>query len=209
METKFYFLVSIMNNENIRQEIIKEFAREFNKDGPQLVLSSVASALHISKKTIYRYFESKTAIYDCILAQTCAEIHAVQDKIVNDSSLNTREKLFRILTIKSTNESVFDVSKMYEFLKYEPVFHQHLLAAYRTNWAPFSALIELGKKDGTLKKDTSAPFLVSLITKGYEMCYEGDFLARNKLTYTEAVTKIAEIVLAGVYANQDDCSKKR
>jgi AcrR family transcriptional regulator len=190
-----------MNNENIRQEIIKEFAREFNENGPQLILSSVASTLHISKKTIYRYFESKAAIYDCVLEQTCAEIHAAQNKIVNDSSLTTKEKLFRILTIKSSTESVFDVSKMYEFSKYEPVFYQHLLAAYRTNWAPFSALIELGKKDGTLKKDTSAPFLATLITKGYEMCYEGDFLARNKLTYTEAVKKIAETVLAGVYAD--------
>lgn len=201
METAKQIWVSIMNSEDIRQKIIQEFAHEFNENGPRLVLSSVASALHISKKTIYRYFESKTAIYDCVLEETCAEIHAAQNKIVNDQSLTTKEKLFRILTIKSTTESLFDVSKMYEFLKYEPEFYQHLRAAYRSNWAPFSALIEQGKKDGTLKKDTSAPFLASLITKGYEMCYEGDFLARNKMTYTEAVKKIAETVLAGVYAD--------
>ncbi|MFA6619779.1 MAG: TetR/AcrR family transcriptional regulator [Bacilli bacterium] len=190
-----------MNNEDIQDQIIKEFAREFNIDGPRLVLSSLAASLHISKKTIYRYFESKTAIYDCILEKTSEEIHAEQRKIVNDKDLSTKEKLFRILTIKSSTESLFDVSKMYEFSKYEPEFYQRLLNAYRTNWAPFTVLIEEGKKDGTLKKDTSAPFLVSLITKGYEMLYEGDFLTRNQLTYTEAVTKIAETVLGGIYAD--------
>lgn len=201
METTKQFWVSTMNTEDIRKQIIQEFAREFNIDGPRLVLSSIASALHISKKTIYRYFKNKTAIYDCILEKTSEEIHAEQNKIVNDQSLSTKEKLFRILTIKSSTESLFDVSKMYELSKYEPEFYRHLLKAYRTNWSPFTALIEEGKKDGTLKKDTSAPFLVSLITKGYEMLYEGDFLARNQLTYTEAVKKIAETVLGGIYAN--------
>lgn len=201
METTKQFWVSTMYNENVRDQIIKEFAKEFNEKGPQLVLSRVATTLHISKKTIYRYFESKTAIYDCVLKNTSDEIHAEQAKIVNDKSLSTKEKLFRILTIKSSTESLFDVSKMFEFLKYEPEFYLHLLRAYRTNWAPFTALIEQGKKDGTLKPDTSAPFLVSLITKGYEMCYEGDFLARNHLTYTEAVKKIADTVLAGIYAD--------
>jgi AcrR family transcriptional regulator len=190
-----------MPDSSLKNKIISEFARQFNIAGPKLTLSGISSALHISKKTIYRYFSSKEDLYEEVLAATSAEIHAAQLAVKNDPSLSTKEKLLRILTIKTKAEALFDVSKMYQLQKFEPVFYGHLLAAYRIHWECFSELVEIGKQDGTLKPDTSAPFLVSLLTKGYEMCYEGDFLARNKMTYTEAVKKIAETVLAGIYAD--------
>jgi AcrR family transcriptional regulator len=187
-----------MTDDTIRKQITTEFARQFNLIGPKTTLATLAKALHISKKTIYRYFKSKSDLYEKVLSATSDQIHAAQIAVRDDASLTTKEKLFKILTIKTEAEVLFDVSKMYQLKKYEPVFYSHLMAAYRLHWECFEALVEEGKTDGTLRPDASAPFLVSLLTKGYEMCYEGDFLSRNHLTYSEAVTELAKTILSGV-----------
>jgi len=190
-----------MIEQTLEDKILDGFVHAFNESGPSFTLSEIASYLHISKKTIYTIFESKTDIYETLLRKTMKEIHDAQKKVFEDPNLNTREKLLKILTIRTSSEDRLDVSRLFTVEKAEPVFYQHLLKAYETQWDYFSDLVAIGKKDGTLKSDTSAPFLIGMIAKSYEMLYEGDFLARNHMTYTEAVVKIAKTVLSGVYAN--------
>ena len=48
--------------ESVKAKIIEAFIMEFNADGTKLNLDNVAKRIHISKKTIYRYFSSKTDI---------------------------------------------------------------------------------------------------------------------------------------------------
>ena len=48
-----------MYRKDLRPEIVDSFIAEFNEFGPKLTLDRVSSRIHISKKTIYRFFRSK------------------------------------------------------------------------------------------------------------------------------------------------------
>lgn len=189
-----------MNDFSIRDRIVQGFIHEFNRKGPKLTMQDISDYLGMAKKTIYKSFKSKTAIYEFILKETSDEIHERQIAVSQDPSLSTKEKLFKILTIKTTSETVLDVARLAEVENVEPEFYKKLMHSYERQWDCFSNLVEIGKKDGTLKPDTSAQFLVALLSNGYEMFYKGNFLASNHISYTNAVTKLAEIVLSGVYA---------
>jgi AcrR family transcriptional regulator len=186
-----------MLDPNLKTAIKSTFISLFNVKGPALTLEDIATSLHIAKKTIYRFFGSKAAIYEDILTSSSTEILTEQKRIFNEPNLSTKEKLYQILTIRTQAEAQFDVAKLSNLNEYEPAVYQHLLQAYETQWHYFSQLVEIAKKDGTLRPDVSASFLVDVLAKSYESFYQNDFLAKNHLTYTEAVTKVAHLVLDG------------
>lgn len=183
----------------LKERITLEFLAQFSLTGPDTKLSSVASALHISKKTIYRCFKSKREIYENILREASEEILRGQKKVYEDPKMTTKEKLYAILTIKTTREMQVNIGKMFELEEKEPVVYEELLKAYESQWDYFTRLIEEGKLNGTLKKETSAPFMVALLSSAYERLYRDNFLIKNKMTYTDAVTLLAKVVLEGIY----------
>jgi AcrR family transcriptional regulator len=189
-----------MDIEALREKIIVEFLHQFSYSGPDTKLADVAKAIHISKKSIYKCFASKQEIYEKIISGTSKEILAGQAKVYHDPKMTTKEKLYAILTIKTTREMQVNMGKMFELESKEPEVYRTLLKAYENQWDYFAKLIEEGKKDGTLKSNTSAPFVIALLSSTYERLYRDDFLLQNKLTYTSAVTMLAEVVLSGIYA---------
>ena len=65
----------------IQEKILKGTIQVFNKKGLKLTMDDVADELKISKKTIYKYFSSKRAIYDIILERTSSYIVEMQKEI--------------------------------------------------------------------------------------------------------------------------------
>lgn len=189
-----------MYREDMRPVIVESFIREFNKHGPKLNLDDVASSIHMSKKTIYRFFRSKQSIYEYILNDASKQILTAQRLIFSKEGLSTKEKLFAIVTIKTDWETKIDLRHMNELQVYEPVVFQHVLEAYSTHWDLLLRLLEQGVQDGTLKKDANPAFLLNLFQHGMVSFYEADVLTRSKLSYSEAVELLAKTIFEGALA---------
>lgn len=188
-----------MKETDIQEKIIQAFIRIFNEKGYKVTLDEVASSIHISKKTIYKYFTNKASIYDYILLSAEEEIARKQSQIFTDSNMTTKDKLFAILTISTSREKEIDIAKVSDLGLAEPEFAHRLHIAYEKRWQYFILLVNQGRKDGTLRKDVKSDFLVHLLSAGMEMLYEEDFLRRNQITYTEGIRLLAKTVLEGVY----------
>mgnify|MGYP001198586949 CR=1 FL=1 len=184
--------------QNLKDQIIDAFIARFNEEGPALRLSEVATALHISKKTIYKVFPSKSSIYDTIIEKATAEIDARKEEIMT-SSESTKEKLLDILTIKTSYEEAFNMPRLSELKQGEPTVYANLLKAYETSWASFVKLLEQGKKEGIVVQEANIPLIVAALTGAYQSLYKDDFLKKNHLTYTQAVREIAKLVLTGAF----------
>lgn len=187
-----------MKEKDIQEKIVNAFIRIFNVKGHKTTLDEVAASIHISKKTIYKYFKNKAAIYDYVLVTAGDEIAKRQSQIFNDKDLSTKEKLYRILTITTSREKQIDISLVSDLGEAEPEFANRLKIAYEKRWQYFILLVNQGRRDGTLKPDTKADFLVHLLSSGMEMLYEKDFLRRNKITYTDGIMLLADTILSGV-----------
>jgi AcrR family transcriptional regulator len=188
-----------MSNENVKEQIIDAFISVFNEYGHKVTLDKVAAFLHISKKTIYKYFASKEEIYDYILLNASSEISAKQKMIYEDKTLSIKEKISRFLTIETNKEKEIDIAKLNELEVYDPVFYKKLITSYEKNWGQFIVLLNDGIKEKAIKENTNPLFIVSLLTSGMEMLYKNDFLKRSGLTYSEAIKELASTILGGIY----------
>lgn len=189
-----------MYREDMRPVIVESFIKEFNKNGPKLNLDDVASSIHMSKKTIYRFFRSKQSIYEYILNDASKQILGAQQRIFAQEGLSTKEKLLQITTIKTTWEDRIDLRHMVELKELEPEVYAHVLEAYDSHWDLILKLFEAGVQDGTLKPGSNPAFLVTLFQTGMVSFYATDILSRGKITYPEAIEMLAKTILEGVFA---------
>lgn len=189
-----------MYREDMRPTIVESFIREFNKNGPKLNLDDVASSIHMSKKTIYRFFRSKQSIYEYILNDASKQILNAQQAIFSTPDLSTKDKLIAILTIKTTWEGKIDLSHMSALQEYEPEVFAHVLDAYRGHWGLVEKVLEQGVEDGTLKPGTNVPMVLNLFQQGMTSLHCTDVLIRSKMTYSEAIESLSHTIFYGLLA---------
>ena len=187
-----------MEERDIKLAIVGEFVAQFNVVGPKVTLDSVCKPIHISKKTIYKYFPSKSGIYDFILEEATRNVVAGQKAVYEDPNLTTKEKLIRILSIRTDWETRIDISKIFQFEATEPSFYAKFIKAYQSNWDYFLSLMDKGKRDGTVKADVNPDIVVALLSSAMVNLYRGDMLAKLNIPYAKAIDQIASTVLFGI-----------
>ncbi|MCB9498776.1 MAG: TetR/AcrR family transcriptional regulator [Bacillales bacterium] len=181
----------------MKEEIILECINLFNIEGCKFHLDDVAKNLKISKKTIYKYFSSKEDILKTIVEESADAVKERQIAIYNDNTLETKEKLFQILTAKSKFENVLNLSKAFETEIYYPDVYTYFQKEFEKEWERAISLVQKGIDEGTFK-DMNIDLIKNLLLNGMQMLYKGDILARNHMTYHEAIIEIAKIVLEGI-----------
>ncbi len=188
------------NNRDVKMEIVHSFISEFNKKGHKATLDEVSSNIHISKKTIYKYFSGKKDIYSFVLSASSKYIHDAQAAIYNDNSLGTLEKFRKLLTIKTPFEDELDMNRLHELAEFEPEVYAETMTAYESQWFYFRELLRQGKKEGVFKADANEEFLVGLFASGMEMLYRPDLLSKTGMTYYQAICYLAETIICGICA---------
>ena len=186
-----------MGHLDIKERIVAQFLQEFNKKGYKVTLDGISEKLHISKKTIYKYFASKSDIYLYILDCVLDEVVSRQKEIFDDCSLSISEKIRSILSIHTEWEKEIDFSKMATLLEKEPEFEMELKKAYLVQWDYVRALLEEGKRAGIIREDLDIDLLVLMLSSSYEALYFSGIL--DKDSYSHQVEKIAGIVLDGCF----------
>ena len=186
-----------MGHLDIKERIVAQFLQEFNKKGYKVTLDGISEKLHISKKTIYKYFASKSDIYLYILDCVLDEVVSRQKEIFDDCSLSISEKIRFILSIHTEWEKEIDFPKMATLLEKEPEFEMELKKAYLVQWDYVRALLEEGKRAGIIREDLDIDLLVLMLSSSYEALYFSGIL--DKDSYSHQVEKIAGIVLDGCF----------
>lgn len=186
-----------MGESDTKERIVAQFLQEFNRKGYKVTLDGISEKLHISKKTIYKYFASKSDIYLYILGCVLDEVVKRQKEIFDDCSLSISEKIRRILVIHTKWEKEIDFRKMSLLLEKEPAFDEELKKAYQVQWDYVRSLFDVGKKEGAIRENLDIDLLVLMLSSSYEALYSSGILDRD--SYSHQVEKIAGIVLDGCF----------
>ena len=181
-----------------KEDILNTFIALFNFLGPSLTLSQVSKELHISKKTIYKYFSSKNEIYEAILDNVVEEISVAQKQIYDDPSLSLEKKIYKLLTIETEEEKKINMSKMSALADTEPKFFKRLMDEYEVRWDYFSKLVNEGKQQGIIKKDTNVYLVIRVLESSLQSFYRKDFFKFTGLTYTDAVKQLVNTIIEGI-----------
>lgn len=190
---------SLMRRISPKDKIVEQFIKDFNIKGPKVTLDNVSKEIHVSKKTIYKYFPTKVDIYLYILYTAREEVKEKQKLIYEDKTLSLEDKIRNILIIKTDKEKQIDLSKLQTLCEVEPVFYHELLKSYEIQWKYFRLLVEEAIAKKLMREDTDVDLLIMMLSTSYEALYSSEYLKKKGISYSAAIERIANQLLDGSF----------
>ena len=186
------------DREKLRKDIILSTIEVFNDRGVIFTMSDVATNIHISKKTIYKEFDSKEELLDTVVDYIFDNIKAKEDEIMHDKSLSTIDRLRLILGAMPENYRDIDFQNVYPFLEKFPDVCRKMQYRLATGWENTISLIEQGKKEGVVRKNVDIRFIKVMLEASIEKVLSDDMLSRTGINYIDALDQIVDILVNGM-----------
>ena len=186
------------DRDKLRNDIILSTIEVFNDRGVTFTMSDVATNIHISKKTIYKEFDTKEELLDTVVDYIFDNIKAKEEQIMNDKSLSTVDKLRKILGAMPENYRDIDFQNVYPFLEKFPEVSRKMQYRLATGWENTISLIEQGKKEGVIRKNIDIRFVKVMLEASIEKVLSDDMLSRTGINYVDALNQIVDILVDGM-----------
>jgi AcrR family transcriptional regulator len=150
----------------------------FERGIKSVSIEDICSKIGISKKTFYKYFESKEALL-LEIAKKYIETEKAKIDEIKSKSENAIQELYEIYQMNTV-----------ELMNLNSIFIEEIKKTYINVWQLMSNHIEVdsplliadnlkkGKKNGLYKTDTDIPFIVYLYTNNLLLVI--DYFAQNK-----------------------------
>jgi AcrR family transcriptional regulator len=186
------------DRDKLRNDIILSTIEVFNDRGVTFTMSDVATNIHISKKTIYKEFDTKEELLDTVVDYIFDNIKAKEEQIMNDKSLSTVDKLRKILGAMPENYRDIDFQNVYPFLEKFPDVYRKVQYRLATGWENTISLIEQGKREGAVRKNVDIRFIKVMLEASIEKVLSDDMLSRTGINYVDALDQIVDILVNGM-----------
>ncbi|KRM92007.1 hypothetical protein FC80_GL000187 [Liquorilactobacillus cacaonum DSM 21116] len=158
-------------------------------------MSQIATTLHISKKTIYKYFKNKDELIKDYVGEIFESNSFELDKIMNSDS-DDFGKIYAILKI--THKYRLPVSSLNEIKVSYPDLWNDFISLKEKNISCIFELLEHAKKIGKLKEDTNLRVLAKLLIKVGILVTDPKFLNDNEISLKDALNAIIKGILYGI-----------
>ena len=160
-------------------------------------IENLAVKLHISKKTIYKYFPSKNDLIKAVLNlyynQICAKVQAVE--------INLNDPLATISIILKTvyqQTSKMSSKTFYEVKLYYPDYWQKIEQFRENVIQQLSELFNIAQKQGLIRKDVNLYFIIQLIMKIVQDIFQPEFLVNSPYTFTNIIPSFIDLIMNGL-----------
>lgn len=183
----------------MRTRIMAAAVMELDEHGVRFTMGDLAARLAISKRTLYEHFESKDVLVSSIVDAVISDLHVQRCEIVNDTNLDLREKLIRMLAVKSKVFSdVSDRVKM-ELSQQYPGLWEKAHKAQEEQWDIIDNVINEGIAAGCFRP-IFVPVLRKVLQGSVTKIVDYEFLLQQRTTFHEMIGHIMDIILYGVMA---------
>lgn len=193
----------------MRERILAATLRQMNMRGIKFTTADLARGLGVSKRAIYEHFSSKEKLIEAVLDSILDDLRQQIADIVDDESLDIveRVKALMILYPKAfgpVNMQVIEDVKRFlpqEWTKFEYYFLER--------WRMLEKIIDEGAKKGLLAK-VDLVILNKVYMGTIDQLLDFQFLAQQNITFNNAMTKAAEILIGGLTVPScRNCGTKR
>jgi len=160
-------------------------------------MEDIALELHMSKKTIYKFFPSKS---DLVMAVANHFTKKMERKIlpILESDKNAIEKLADLLTLLSNTAGKIGDKVFKELKNHYPEVWQHV-DSFRTEmmYGNITKVYEQGKREG-LFLDFPTPIVMNVFVNAVRSTVNPEFIINNNFSIVTAAQTTFKIVLGGV-----------
>ena len=118
-------------------------------------------------------------------------------EVLEDESLSTLEKIRRILGVMPEGYREIDFRQLYILKDKYPEIYRQVENRLETGWETTIALLEQGMEEGVIRR-IDIPILKMMLEASLEQFFQRDVLLRNKISYTEALDEVVNILVDGI-----------
>lgn len=180
-----------------REEILKATIQVFNDKGLKFTMDDIAELLRISKKTLYKVFDDKEALFLAMVDYIFDTIKESERAVVEDDSLSTADKIHKILGVLPEGYKDVDLRQLYLLKDKYPKIYKQVELRLETGWEITIELIEQGIAEGCIQP-VKIPILKMMLEASLEQFFQRDILVRNQISYQDALDEVVNILMEGI-----------
>ena len=179
-----------------RQMILEGTIRAFNRKGLKFTMDDVAKELSMSKKTIYTIFRDKESLFFAMVDYLFDSIKESEQSVLNDESLDTLEKIRKVLGVIPEGYREIDFRQLYLLREKYPAIYQRVEERLETGWENTIALLEQGMREGVVRK-VDIPIVKMMMEAAIEQFFQRDILLQNGISYMDALDEVVDVLVDG------------
>lgn len=184
--------------QDLKTKIMKETIRVFNSKGLKLTMDDIAEHMGISKKTIYKYYDSKEEIFEYVVDYIFDGIKRREQEILDEEGLSLKERTRKLLAAFPEGYTEIDFTRLGELKDKYPKIYRKMKRRLESGWEPTLELLEEGKRQGIYRQDADFTIFKVMMDASVARFFETDTLRKSKIRYVDALNQVVEILLDGI-----------
>lgn len=189
----------------LRETILEGAIVVFNQKGLKFTMDDVAKVLSMSKKTIYTVFDDKESLFLTMVDYIFDKIKDSERQVLEDESLDTLEKIRRILGVMPEGYREIDLRQLYALRDKFPHIYARVEERLENGWESTIALINRGMEEGVIRP-VSIPLVKMMLEASLEQFFQRDILIQHQMNYVDALEQVADILVYGI-AERSECRR--
>lgn len=181
----------------LKETILQGTIQAFRSKGLKFTMDDIASLLGMSKKTIYTVFPDKLTLITEMVDYCFSSIKESEQRVLNDTTLDTVEKLRAILGVLPESYRDIDFEQLYLLKEKYPKVYKRVEQQLENGWEGTIALLEQGMAEGCIRQ-LRIPVLKTMMEATLEQFFQRDVLVRNGISYQEALDEVVNILVDGI-----------
>ena len=180
-----------------KEEILKATLQVFNDKGLKFTMDDIAERMKISKKTLYKVFDDKEALFLDMVDYMFDTIKESERAVVENEDLSTVDKIHKILGVLPEGYKEVDLRQLYLLKDKYPKIYKQVELRLETGWETTIELIEQGISEGCIQP-IRIPILKMMLEASVEQFFQRDILVQNKVSYQDALDEVVNILMEGI-----------
>jgi AcrR family transcriptional regulator len=165
----------------------------------RVTMEDIAKQISISKKTLYKYFESKDAMVEALLKAKLERMEKKFNTVVKDKTLGFEEKIKMLFSFVSMNLKSFNISFVSEIQTSYPVLWERL-QDFKSEavHSSFGKVMEEGFKQGFVRQDIDPTVLVDMYSATLRTIMTPSYILSTNYSKTDIYQMIIKIYFRGI-----------
>jgi AcrR family transcriptional regulator len=189
---------------DIRNRVMATAREEFFKFGfSRVTIDEIASKMGMSKKTIYKYFESKEAIVHEVTKATLDDMVACCEKISQNDAVDFVEKLRQMMTLVALQYSKMGKPLIEDLQKNAPhVWKQ--ISEFRQDRInkDFGNLLREGMRKGMFRSDIDEQLILLIYSNAVQTIINPETLMNLPFSAAQLFDAIVKVIYEGILTDE-------
>ena len=192
--------VNALSDSGQKARMIESVIKQYREKGIKFTMDDVANDLHMSKKTIYKYYKDKDSMLIDAVNEFFDTVKKAEDIILKDDELDYYEKLRRVLSAMPNQYDGMEFGQLYMTKEKHPKVYECIARRLESGWEPTIRLLEEGIASGKLR-NFSIPIMKTMMETTLEQFFQKDVLVKNDIPYNTALNEVVDILINGIRNN--------